>query len=165
MRPAIPSDRRTFQSPWSWVCVAGRCERRAVRSSRTSLASCIALCGGNTRLLWPRPTGNVVLGEESVIVHLQQIEFVTVNTSDQETRNLLEHAKDVFIGDEFIFLLLLSFFLPLSRRVPRVRITSSFSFFFFFFSKFQRFGHRLFRKGCKRCKLIAISESICNLIV
>ncbi|XP_016769498.1 probable beta-hexosaminidase fdl isoform X4 [Apis mellifera] len=93
------SSRRTFQSPWSWVCVAGRCERRAVRSSRTSLASCIALCGGNTRLLWPRPTGNVLLAEESVIVHLQQIEFVTVNTSDQETRNLLEHAKDVFIGN------------------------------------------------------------------
>lgn len=99
VRLAVPSDRRTFQSPWSWVCVAGRCERRAVRSSRTSLASCIALCGGNSRLLWPRPTGNVLLGEESVVVHLQQIEFVTVNTSDQETRNLLEHAKDVFIGD------------------------------------------------------------------
>ncbi|KOX73530.1 putative beta-hexosaminidase fdl [Melipona quadrifasciata] len=90
---------RTFQSPWSWACVAGRCERRAVRSSRTSLASCIALCGGNTRLLWPRPTGNVFLGEDSVIIHLQQIEFVTVNTSDQETKNLLEHAKDVFIGN------------------------------------------------------------------
>ncbi|XP_076682190.1 fused lobes isoform X4 [Andrena cerasifolii] len=93
------SSRRTFQSPWSWACVAGRCERRAVRSSRTSLASCIALCGGNTRLLWPRPTGNVLLGDDSVIIHVQQIEFVTVNTSDQETKNLLEHAKDVFIGN------------------------------------------------------------------
>lgn len=149
MRPAIPSDRRTFQSPWSWVCVAGRCERRAVRSSRTSLASCIALCGGNTRLLWPRPTGNVVLGEESVIVHLQQIEFVTVNTSDQETRNLLEHAKDVFIGDEFIFLLL-SFFLPLSRRVPRARITSSFSFFFFFLFQIPKIWTPFISKGVQK---------------
>lgn len=143
VRPAIPSDRRTFQSPWSWVCVAGRCERRAVRSSRTSLASCIALCGGNTRLLWPRPTGNVVLGEESVIVHLQQIEFVTVNTSDQETRNLLEHAKDVFIGDEFIYYFL-------SRVATCANNKFFLLFFFFFFSKFQRFGDRLFRKGCKK---------------
>lgn len=70
-----------------------------MRSSRTSLASCIALCGGNTRLLWPRPTGNVLLGDDSVIIHVQQIEFVTVNTSNQETKNLLEHAKDVFIGE------------------------------------------------------------------
>ncbi|XP_012225717.1 probable beta-hexosaminidase fdl isoform X1 [Linepithema humile] len=90
---------RTFQSPWSWACVANRCERRAVRSSRTSLATCTAHCGGNTRLLWPRPTENVVLGDDSVILHLQQIEFVTVNTSDQETKDLLEHAKDVFIGN------------------------------------------------------------------
>ncbi|XP_011862045.1 PREDICTED: probable beta-hexosaminidase fdl isoform X5 [Vollenhovia emeryi] len=91
--------RRTFQSPWSWACVANRCERRAVRSSRTSLATCTAHCGGNTRLLWPRPTESVVLGDDSVILHLQQIEFVTVNTSDQETKDLLEHAKDVFIGN------------------------------------------------------------------
>ncbi|XP_028044943.1 probable beta-hexosaminidase fdl isoform X5 [Monomorium pharaonis] len=91
--------RRTFQSPWSWACVANRCERRAVRSSRTSLATCTAHCGGNTRLLWPRPTENVILGDDSVILHLQQIEFVTVNTSDQETKDLLEHAKDVFIGN------------------------------------------------------------------
>ncbi|XP_011862033.1 PREDICTED: probable beta-hexosaminidase fdl isoform X4 [Vollenhovia emeryi] len=90
---------RTFQSPWSWACVANRCERRAVRSSRTSLATCTAHCGGNTRLLWPRPTESVVLGDDSVILHLQQIEFVTVNTSDQETKDLLEHAKDVFIGN------------------------------------------------------------------
>ncbi|XP_011630316.1 probable beta-hexosaminidase fdl isoform X1 [Pogonomyrmex barbatus] len=91
--------RRTFQSPWSWACVANRCERRAVRSSRTSLATCTAHCGGNTRLLWPRPTENIVLGDDSVILHLQQIEFVIVNTSDQETKDLLEHAKDVFIGN------------------------------------------------------------------
>lgn len=71
-----------------------------MRSSRTSLASCIALCGGNTRLLWPRPTGNVLLGDDSLVIHAQQIEFVTVNTSDQETKNLLEHAKDVFIGED-----------------------------------------------------------------
>ncbi|XP_011630319.1 probable beta-hexosaminidase fdl isoform X2 [Pogonomyrmex barbatus] len=90
---------RTFQSPWSWACVANRCERRAVRSSRTSLATCTAHCGGNTRLLWPRPTENIVLGDDSVILHLQQIEFVIVNTSDQETKDLLEHAKDVFIGN------------------------------------------------------------------
>ncbi|XP_011685560.1 PREDICTED: probable beta-hexosaminidase fdl isoform X2 [Wasmannia auropunctata] len=90
---------RAFQSPWSWACVANRCERRAVRSSRTSLATCTAHCGGNTRLLWPRPTENIVLGDDSVILHLQQIEFVTVNTSDQETKDLLEHAKDVFIGN------------------------------------------------------------------
>ena len=38
-----------------------------------------------------------LVGNDSVIIHLQQIEFVTVNTSDQETKNLLEHAKDVFI--------------------------------------------------------------------
>lgn len=68
------------------------------------MASCIALCGGNTRLLWPRPTGNVLLGDDSVVIHVQQIEFVTVNTSDQETKNLLEHAKDVFIGERLIFL-------------------------------------------------------------
>jgi len=49
-------------------------------------------------LLWPRPTGNIILGDDSVILHLQQIEFVTVNTSDQEIKDLLEHAKDVFIG-------------------------------------------------------------------
>ncbi|EZA47639.1 probable beta-hexosaminidase fdl isoform X3 [Ooceraea biroi] len=90
---------RTFQSPWSWACVASRCERRAVRSSRTSLATCTAHCGGNTRLLWPRPTENVVLGDNSVILHLQQIEFVIVDTSDQEIKDLLEHAKDVFIGN------------------------------------------------------------------
>ncbi|XP_077280187.1 fused lobes isoform X2 [Temnothorax americanus] len=90
---------RTFQSPWSWACVANRCERRAVRSSRTSLATCTAHCGGNTRLLWPRPTENIVLGDDSVILHLQQIEFVIVNTSDQETKDLLEHAKDIFIGN------------------------------------------------------------------
>lgn len=63
------------------------------------MATCTAHCGGNTRLLWPRPTENVVLGDDSVILHLQQIEFVTVNTSDQETKDLLEHAKDVFIGE------------------------------------------------------------------
>lgn len=70
-----------------------------MRSSRTSLATCTAHCGGNTRLLWPRPTENVVLGDDSVILHLQQIEFATVNTSDQDTKDLLEHAKDVFIGE------------------------------------------------------------------
>lgn len=91
--------RRTFQSPWSWACVANRCERRAVRSSRTSLATCTAHCGGDTRLLWPRPTESVILGDDSVILHIQQIEFVTVDTSDQETRDLLEHAKDVFLGE------------------------------------------------------------------
>ncbi|XP_046621554.1 probable beta-hexosaminidase fdl isoform X3 [Neodiprion virginianus] len=91
--------RRNFQSPWSWGCVAGRCERRAVRSSRTSLATCTALCGGNERLIWPRPTGDVFLGENSVTFHLQQISLVTVNTSDQEVKNLLEHAKDVFLGN------------------------------------------------------------------
>jgi len=99
VRTQFSLDRRTFQSPWSWACVANRCERRAVRSSRTSLATCTAHCGGNSRLLWPRPTENVVLGDDSVILHLQQIEFVTVNTSDQETKDLLEHAKDVFIGE------------------------------------------------------------------
>ncbi|KAG7199217.1 hypothetical protein KM043_018087 [Ampulex compressa] len=93
------SSRRTFQSPWSWACVAGRCERRAVRSSRTSLASCIALCGGNSRLLWPKPTGSVELGDDSVIIHLRQMEFVTVNTSDQDVKNLLERAKEVFIAN------------------------------------------------------------------
>ncbi|XP_014489221.1 PREDICTED: probable beta-hexosaminidase fdl [Dinoponera quadriceps] len=92
------ASRRTFQSPWSWACVANRCEKRAVRSSRTSLATCTAHCGGNTRLLWPRPTKNVVLGDESVILHLQQIEFV-YDMSDQETKDLLEHAQDVFIGN------------------------------------------------------------------
>nr|KAF7434344.1 hypothetical protein H0235_002535 [Vespula pensylvanica] len=91
--------RRVFQSPWSWTCVAGRCERRAVRSSRISLATCTALCGGNTRLLWPRPTGNIILGDESVTMHLQQIEFVTVNTSDRDVKTLLEYAKDVFLGN------------------------------------------------------------------
>ncbi|XP_012276892.1 probable beta-hexosaminidase fdl [Orussus abietinus] len=91
--------RRTFQTPWSWTCVSGRCERRAVRSSRTSLATCTALCGGNTRLIWPRPTGTVILGEDSVMLHMHQIAFVTVNTSDQEVKNLLEHAKDVFLGN------------------------------------------------------------------
>ncbi|XP_043287716.1 probable beta-hexosaminidase fdl isoform X2 [Venturia canescens] len=92
-------DFRTFDSPWSWVCVAGRCERRAVRSSRTSLASCTAVCGGNTRLLWPRPTGNIYLGEESVMLYLHQIEFVTFDTGDQKVKNLLEHAKDIFVGN------------------------------------------------------------------
>ncbi|XP_015185237.1 PREDICTED: probable beta-hexosaminidase fdl isoform X2 [Polistes dominula] len=91
--------RRVFQSPWSWICVAGRCERRAVKSSKVSLATCTALCGGNTRLLWPRPTGNVILGDESVTMHLQQIEFVTLNTSDRDVKTLLEYAKDVFLGN------------------------------------------------------------------
>ncbi|KAI4489504.1 hypothetical protein M0802_011039 [Mischocyttarus mexicanus] len=81
-------ERTVFQSPWSWMCVAGRCERRAVRSSKVSLATCTALCGGNTRLLWPRPTGNIVLGDDSVTMHLQQIEFVTLNTSDREGKIL-----------------------------------------------------------------------------
>lgn len=63
------------------------------------MATCTAHCGGNTRLLWPRPTENIILGDDSVILHLQQIEFVTVNTSDQETKDLLEHAKDIFIGE------------------------------------------------------------------
>ncbi|XP_066588857.1 probable beta-hexosaminidase fdl isoform X2 [Prorops nasuta] len=90
---------RSFKSPWSWACVAGRCERRAVRSSRTSLASCTSLCGGNTRLLWPRPTVSVTLGDDSITLQLEQIEFVTVNTTDQRVRNLLEHAKDIFLGN------------------------------------------------------------------
>lgn len=72
-----------------------------MRSSRISLATCTALCGGNTRLLWPRPTGNIILGDESVTMHLQQIEFVTVNTSDRDVKTLLEYAKDVFLGKIF----------------------------------------------------------------
>lgn len=80
------------------MCIAGRCERRAVKSSKASLATCTALCGGNSRLLWPKPTGDVLLGDDSDILHLQQIEFVTTSTSDYDVRNLLEHAKDIFIG-------------------------------------------------------------------
>ncbi|KAK0090371.1 hypothetical protein PV325_001145 [Microctonus aethiopoides] len=91
--------RRTFHTPWSWMCIAGRCERRAVKSSKASLATCTALCGGNSRLLWPKPTGDVLLGDDSVILHLQQIEFVTTSTTDYDVRNLLEHAKDIFIGN------------------------------------------------------------------
>lgn len=93
------SARRSFQNPWSWDCIAGRCERRAVRSSKTSLATCTALCGGNNRLIWPSPTGSVVLGDDSVMMYLQHIAFVTVNTSNQNVRNLLEHTKDVFLGN------------------------------------------------------------------
>ncbi|XP_011497012.1 PREDICTED: probable beta-hexosaminidase fdl isoform X3 [Ceratosolen solmsi marchali] len=89
---------RTFQSPWSWACVSGRCERRAVHSSRISSSTCSALCGGNTRLIWPRPTGLVDLRSENVVFHWQQVEIATVNTSNQEVKNLLEHAKDVFLG-------------------------------------------------------------------
>ncbi|XP_015597661.1 probable beta-hexosaminidase fdl isoform X2 [Cephus cinctus] len=93
------NDSRTFQSPWSWACVAGRCERRAVRSSRISLATCTALCGGSTRLIWPRPTGNIILGDDSTVFHLQQVAMITVNTSDQSVKNLLEHAKVIFLNN------------------------------------------------------------------
>ncbi|XP_063976668.1 probable beta-hexosaminidase fdl isoform X2 [Diachasmimorpha longicaudata] len=97
LQPFAP--RRSFNSPWTWVCVAGRCERRTSRTSRTSFATCNALCGGNTRLLWPRPTGSVILGEEMIALSLQHIELVTINTRDEEVKSLLEHAKDVFIGN------------------------------------------------------------------
>ena len=89
---------RTFQSPWSWVCNENRCERRAVRSSRTSFATCAATCGGNTRLIWPRPTGNTILSSDHVTFHFQQIELITLDTNDEEVRNLLEQAKEVFLG-------------------------------------------------------------------
>ncbi|KAJ8686693.1 hypothetical protein QAD02_022487 [Eretmocerus hayati] len=91
--------RRTLQSPWSWACVSGRCERRSVRSSRVSLATCSALCGGSGRLLWPRPSGTVDLGNDSHSINLQQIEIITVNTDNREVKNLFEHAKDVFLGN------------------------------------------------------------------
>lgn len=89
---------RTFQSPWSWACVSGRCERRAVRSSRISLSTCQALCGGSTRLLWPRPTKRVELGTDSQPFYLQRVNFVTVNTSNVEVKAMLENAKEVFLG-------------------------------------------------------------------
>ncbi|CAG5095698.1 Similar to fdl: Probable beta-hexosaminidase fdl (Drosophila melanogaster) [Cotesia congregata] len=97
LQPFAP--RRTFNTPWSWICVAGRCERRAVKTSQRSLASCTATCGGHGRLLWPKPTGDIILGEDSVMLNLQQIEFVTISTSDHDVQNLLEHAKDIFIGN------------------------------------------------------------------
>ncbi|XP_058804610.1 probable beta-hexosaminidase fdl isoform X2 [Phymastichus coffea] len=90
--------RRTFQSPWSWACVSGRCERRAVRSSRISLATCTAMCGGSGRLLWPRPTGLVDLGPDNLIFHWQQLELITVNTASQDVKDMLEQAKEVFLG-------------------------------------------------------------------
>ncbi|XP_014217031.1 probable beta-hexosaminidase fdl [Copidosoma floridanum] len=89
--------RRIFQSPWSWACVSGRCERRIVRSSRISLATCSALCGDNTRLLWPRPNGPVHLGMESLAFHWQQIKFATVNTSSHDIEAFFEYAKDIFL--------------------------------------------------------------------
>ncbi|OXU27126.1 hypothetical protein TSAR_012992, partial [Trichomalopsis sarcophagae] len=95
----VPRANRTFQSPWSWACVAGRCERRSVRSSRISLATCTAMCGGNSRLLWPKPSGRVDLGTDHLVFHWQQVELSTVNTSNQDVRDLLEQAKDVFMGN------------------------------------------------------------------
>ncbi|XP_023318102.1 probable beta-hexosaminidase fdl isoform X2 [Trichogramma pretiosum] len=91
---------RTFQSPWSWACVAGRCERRAVRSSRISLSTCQALCGSaSSRLLWPKPSRRVELGRDSSAFHWQQIEFAVVDTDSAEVRAMLDNAKDVFLGN------------------------------------------------------------------
>ncbi|XP_012263445.2 probable beta-hexosaminidase fdl isoform X2 [Athalia rosae] len=123
---------RNFQSPWSWACVSGRCERRAVRSSRTSLATCTALCGGNSRLIWPRPTGDTFLGENSVTLHLQQISIVTVNTSDQEIKNLLEHAKDVFLGN-----------IKSLIKVPNAKARSSIDNFVIYISAGDAIGTKL----------------------
>ncbi|XP_034946655.1 probable beta-hexosaminidase fdl [Chelonus insularis] len=97
LKPFTP--KRTFHSPWSWVCVANRCERKAVKTPQKSLAACMAMCGGNDRLLWPKPTGNVILGDGSVMLTIQQIKFITTTASNQEVVSLLEHAKDVFIGN------------------------------------------------------------------
>ena len=47
------------------------------------------------------PTGKTILGEKTVMLHFQQIELITVDTNDQEIKNLLEHAKEVFLGKPF----------------------------------------------------------------
>lgn len=70
-----------------------------MRSVKISQATCNALCGDNGRLLWPRPTGTVVLGEDSVNFHLQQVQFNIVNTSDRDVKDLLDQAKDIFLGE------------------------------------------------------------------
>lgn len=91
--------RRPFHSPWSWVCNEERCERRAVRSSRTTLATCAATCGGNSRLIWPSPTGKTFLSKDHVAFHIQQIDFSLIDSPDQEVTNLLEKAREVFLGN------------------------------------------------------------------
>lgn len=80
------------------MCNEGRCERRAVRSSRTTQATCAATCGGNTRLIWPSPTGKTFLSKDHVAFHIQQIDFGIIDSPDQEVSNLLEKAKEVFLG-------------------------------------------------------------------
>ncbi|XP_044020728.1 probable beta-hexosaminidase fdl isoform X2 [Aphidius gifuensis] len=95
----LKNNKRSLQTPWSWVCVSGRCEKRAVKSSKISFATCNAICGGNTRLLWPRPTGDIILEEDSATIHIQQIEFVTINTPNSDVKTLLEQAKSVFIDN------------------------------------------------------------------
>lgn len=57
------------------------------------------MCGGNGRLLWPRPTGPVDLGPDNLIFQWQQLELVTVNTDNQDVKEMLEHAKEVFLGN------------------------------------------------------------------
>lgn len=86
----------------------------------------MALCGGNDRLLWPRPTGDVILGDESITLHLDQIELVTIGTNDQDVKNLIEHAKNVFIGKDIINKLFVS------HKLGPWKILFIFYFYFFY---------------------------------
>ncbi|KAK8384210.1 hypothetical protein O3P69_009152 [Scylla paramamosain] len=84
-------------SPWGWRCVNETCvkEEKDPRTILPDLDTCKLTCARGS-VIWPRPTGLVRIGNETVFFLLGALELGKVNTGNPEAEELVRESFNIF---------------------------------------------------------------------
>lgn len=85
-------------SVWSWECIEGYCQKKAIdpknESAALSLPACRLLCS-DVGALWPKPTGDVTIGSSLAKINVNSIDVIGYKSETLVT-DLVRSAGQIF---------------------------------------------------------------------
>ncbi|CAH1116327.1 unnamed protein product [Phaedon cochleariae] len=89
-----------LNSAWRWECEKNSCQKKRVtpetEESALSVSACRLFCS-DSAALWPKPTGDVTIGNQLAKININSIDVVT--NSDTPAANLIRSAAKIFKED------------------------------------------------------------------
>ncbi|XP_060536294.1 chitooligosaccharidolytic beta-N-acetylglucosaminidase [Cylas formicarius] len=87
-----------LNSVWRYECLKGQCQKRAItnttESTALSLSACRLFCA-DAAAIWPKPTGDVSIGNLLAVVNVHSIDVVGAK-SENPTFDLVSGAAKIF---------------------------------------------------------------------
>lgn len=85
-------------SVWQWECIDGSCQKIEIDPNNKSVALSLSVCRlfcSKAAALWPKPTGEVTIGNISVKINANAIDVIG-SKSLTRVINLVESAAQIF---------------------------------------------------------------------